>query len=511
MKMKANTAFSMYLLLCVGYLNALANHPISTYVSEFGSHRSENRSISSIKDSTFYHSVCLQFSDFTISVPTKLKLNAFVNGNEINTLSEIVLDPNTKKTIIKFKTTIRNFKGVGEFTFDKLGAMPIVISNDLDTIVVSKTNLQNYSTVGADKEQIALGNFLTIYKGYENMLGHYNNILVSPYGSFTSDTTAYDRFFRDYVSFRKQFNAFFDFAKINYPNTYISHTLSKIFVQDLAYTNLSEARDNYFKSWNLKDPSILNNPIFNRQFDIFYFMADFPAIKNNNKNIDAIFNYSMVETAGVNKLVADHITQLVLIKNFEANKTGENDQTLQYLHDNWLSRSVENCNEEASSDVFRKAFYKRLGNISNMQVGKKMPEISGFTQAYSHIKSFDLFKVSNKPFSIVFVWSSSCSHCESFAPLLQQLADQYPTKVQVLAYSIDKENNETEWKKNIAKRKKTQNWVDIAEISDNQSNGISNICYMGTPSLFLINKNGEIISKEININTIKNFLESITI
>jgi thiol-disulfide isomerase/thioredoxin len=164
---------------------------------------------------------------------------------------------------------------------------------------------------------------------------------------------------------------------------------------------------------------------------------------------------------------------------------------------------MESCSEEAEANndaIFQKAFFKRLGNISKVKEGSILPEVSGYNSDGKLITTQSILK--KAPYTLLFLWSSTCTHCEEYGPQLAAFANANKGKVQVMAYSIDKTNTQQNWNKIIVNRKNITNWTDVAEISDMQSTGISNICYMGTPSVFLINQTGTIISKNTDLKVL---------
>jgi thiol-disulfide isomerase/thioredoxin len=436
----------------------------------------------------------VNFLDFTVFQKSTIKLNVFINGGEVATLFTDSLKQGDVSSTITFKTTNANYHGIGEIVIEGIGAFPLIMGDNLADFNVKKENLTTYLPNTESAELKALGAFLTIYRGYENMLAHYNQVMISPFGKYTSDEKVYEDFLKDYTSFRHQFNLFFAYAQKEHPASYITR-LGRMFVQNEQITTWKEARDQYFVKWNFADSCLLNNPLFDRQLAIYNQITHIPAIQSETAALDGLYN-NLTANKTASKLLNDHIRNYTIINLFQQNKNGDKDKTIEYYYNHWLSNEMESCSEEAEANkdaVFQKAFFKRLSNISKVKEGDILPEVSGYTEEGKLMTTGSMLK--KTPFTVLFLWSSTCTHCEEYAPQLAAFANAHKDKVQVMAYSIDKTNTQQNWKKAIINRKNLTNWIDVAEINDMQSYGISNICYMGTPSIFLIDQTGTIISK----------------
>jgi thiol-disulfide isomerase/thioredoxin len=454
---------------------------------------------------TLQKSIKINFIDFTLSQKSVIKLNVFVNGGEIANLYTDQINEGAKETILSFKTTNDNYYGIGEIVIEGLGAFPLIIGDNLKDFNVKKENLSTYLPNTESAELKALSEFLKIYRGYENMVAHYNEVMISPFGKYTSDDKVYEDFLKDYKSFRHQFNLFFAYTKKEYPASYMN-SLGKMFVQNENINSWKEARDQYFGKWDFTDSYLLNNPLFDRQLAIYNQITNIPSIQNETDALDGLY-HNLTARNTPSKLLNDHIRNYTIINLFQQNKNGEKDKTIAYYYNRWLSNEMESCSEEAETNndaVFQKAFFKRLSNISKVKEGEILPEVSGFTYEGKLISTNSILK--KAPYTLLFLWSSTCTHCEEYGPQLAAFANANKDNVQVMAYSIDKTNTQQNWNKIITNRKSLTNWIDVAEINDMQSHGISNICYMGTPSVFLINQEGIIISKNTDLKVLSQLL-----
>lgn len=454
-----------------------------------------------------YFNLSLTFAKLQIQNKHTVKVRAFVNGGEMAILAETSLMPNQDKLLVNYNVKNNLYYGIGEVVIENLGAFPIVINNKKGGLSLSVDigNLTQYLPPADGPELSILGQFLKIYRGYEAMHRRHNDILVSPWGVFSSDTAAYTSFLKDYVSFRKQFNLFFEYARAEFPGTYVSDHLAGMFIQpDIA--GLDQARDLYFKNWNFNDSIILNNPLLNRQLDIYRFISGFPALADMNKTTDGLFSYAKGYHWS-SALVTDHITRNWTLTLFQDNKDGKADKAIEHFYQRWLSNEMGNCSEEANGkEAYQKAFYKRLANIGKMGTGMLFPRVSGFTKENKKLVLQD--ELVKKPYTVLFLWSSTCSHCEEYVPVLLEMTKKYKDKLQVFAYSIDKKETEAGWMQRIKQRTGLDNWKDVAEINDAGSEGVSGICYIGTPSVFLVDKSGKLVSKDSNPEVLNRLINS---
>lgn len=447
----------------------------------------------------------ISLKDIVLTKERKARIRIYVKGGEMAELSETNLLPGQDYLTINFALKNNNYSGIGEVLIDSLGAFPIVINNKQThlELEVTKENFTRYAPPSSDEELTALALFLKIYKGYEAMFRFHSDKLVSPFGMFSSDTAAFAGFLTDYISFRKQFKLLFEYLNNEYSGTFVTEHLYSMFVQP-SFNSLDEARDLYFSNWNFGDSAMLNTPLFDRQLDLYRFIASFPSINDDNKTTDGLFGFAKKYFWGT-KLITDHINEYWIVNLFKNNSKGQQDDAIAHFYQQWLSNDVDACNEESGGEtVFRNAFLKRLGNISSMQEGMTFPDVYGFSPAGNKISLSQ--KLSESRYTLFFVWSSTCSHCEEYAPLLQQLAEKHKDKVQVLAYSIDKAATKEQWLNKTKERHNAGRWTDIAEVNDMSSPGISKICYMGTPSVFLVDNQAKIILKDHNLQNIEKLI-----
>lgn len=109
-------------------------------------------------------------------------------------------------------------------------------------------------------------------------------------------------------------------------------------------------------------------------------------------------------------------------------------------------------------------------------------------------------------YKLVAFWSMWCPHCTEMLPELYKTYLNYKLKgFEVVAVCIDDEIEG--WKKFIHEKK--YNWVNTFEPDNGESKILKEYNVDGTPKLFLVNKNMEIISRPVNVKHVEAKLKEI--
>jgi thiol-disulfide isomerase/thioredoxin len=353
----------------------------------------------------------------------------------------------------------------------------------------------------------ALWAFNSLYRGYENMLASHSQGLQSTTRNEAGQKEEVHHFIHDFIEYRKTFNIFFKYAGHHWPGTYVSDVLQDIFLFNIPQSNdslnIKYLRAHYFDAWHYSNPLVLNNPLIMRQIDLYmsYFGVD-----DSGKIYTAIDAINRPLLAPTDKSVKDFIHEYFLVAMMNKSRNNNMDRYMQYLFNNYLEMDI--CDESATSadDKSRNNFYKRLRNIPFVQEGKVIPAIDGYTKTHTISRLSDV--LGKKTFTVVFIWSSTCSHCEAFKPQIEAFARAHNKDLQVFAVSIDKSETMQKWATITDARKDIVNWTDVIDNTGAEADGLKNIYYMGTPSVFLINARGKILSRSLQIDTWEKIIQS---
>ena len=136
----------------------------------------------------------------------------------------------------------------------------------------------------------------------------------------------------------------------------------------------------------------------------------------------------------------------------------------------------------------------------------------------------DMHKI-DAEYLILAIWEPGCGHCKKEMPKLKDVYDKYKAEgVKVVAINNELENDD--WKEFI--REKGLDWINISdnpEINDSDSartlilNGVTTLNSLNfrsqydvtsTPKIYLLNKDKEILAKQLNSEQLDGMLENFT-
>ncbi len=201
--------------------------------------------------------------------------------------------------------------------------------------------------------------------------------------------------------------------------------------------------------------------------------------------VDSIFNYTIVEQK-VYEWVVDF-----LIKGFEA--IGFEKGLNHIAEQNQLSELCVNTEKKESLE-------HKMEMIKKLAIGKKAP---AFSVKDINQKEVSLYDIKSERTIIIF-WASWCPHCTEILPVLNEYYDSQNTdKLEVIAVSID------EYKKDLMDALKTHsyNWINIAELQGWDGPTVTEYGVNATPTIFILDKDKNIIAKPTNKAGLKNALE----
>lgn len=250
-------------------------------------------------------------------------------------------------------------------------------------------------------------------------------------------------------------------------NVYLkSHYFNNIDFADtmLLYTNLFASKSiDYIKLYH--DPTLLK-PDQNKEF-----IKAVDSIMLRAKKNDKVFNY----------------IRGYLLSGFEKL---ENEEMLSYI----VNKYPEN--NTCEDDKQTKNIKKRLEGSKKLAINSKAPEINikdikGKTVTLESVHS---------DYILIIFWASWCPHCQVTLPEIKKIYDsQKIKKFEVVAISIDTIKNE--YLNFIEKGK--YNWINCCDLKGWNSKAATDYFLYATPSMFLLNKNRNIVSKPVRIEELK--------
>ncbi|MEI7597467.1 MAG: TlpA disulfide reductase family protein [Bacteroidota bacterium] len=275
-----------------------------------------------------------------------------------------------------------------------------------------------------------------------------------------------------------------DKIKSKYPNTYTSKVLINMLLEpDISNITLDKNYltkehelqiNNFFNSWDLKNPEVFNNPYVFERLQTFFSKVCYQTEKGYKAGIDALM--MKVNTAN-NEIVRDNVI-IYLIRNF--NRFGPIEVVL-YIMDNHL----EGC----STLPVVQENKERIEKMRNMAMGQKYTDVLGSDISGKEVKLSDY--VGKKNVLLLF-WSSGCPHCMQEIPKIKSVYEQFKDKnLEVFSFSLDTDKNK--WQK--ALNQLNTGWINVCDFKGFASVNVSNYFVYQTPVGVLINKDGIMIAK----------------
>jgi thiol-disulfide isomerase/thioredoxin len=167
-----------------------------------------------------------------------------------------------------------------------------------------------------------------------------------------------------------------------------------------------------------------------------------------------------------------------------------------YILDNYIFD--DDCGADLS-DVVK----QRAQGIVNLQVGKTP---SDFTIEKVDGGKLNLYsEVAKNEYTLVMFWASWCHKCEQEIPVLKGVYDVYRSRgFQVVGVSVD--NQRVQWE-NAVKTNDVK-WPNVSQLNAWNSPVAKEYRVTQTPTLFLLNKNKEIVLKPKRIFEVEAFLKA---
>ncbi|MAJ98659.1 MAG: TlpA family protein disulfide reductase [Flavobacteriales bacterium TMED288] len=199
-------------------------------------------------------------------------------------------------------------------------------------------------------------------------------------------------------------------------------------------------------------------------------------------------------------------------------KVRASDELFEYII-NWSTYKYESSKIMGHDGVFVHIVYKyfmtgqvnwiddvKLTNIIDKAmrlnpnlIGKKAPflKLKNENNEYK-----DLHKITSD-YTVLSFYDPDCGHCKKEIPKIKNVTDGFSKKV-VQVYAVCTEFDSTIWKQFI-KKNQLDKWINVIDI-ENQSNFRRKYNIMGTPRLYLLDKNKVIIAKQIDSSTLEEIL-----
>ncbi len=174
------------------------------------------------------------------------------------------------------------------------------------------------------------------------------------------------------------------------------------------------------------------------------------------------------------------------------------DFTIQYLIDTFqtkglpeLAEYVMDMYEEGCGKPLSERTADKIKSLKRLRVGQIAPEI---ISQNPDGKTIAMSSLTGKKVLMVYFWASWCEACEAENPNIVRLYNKYRDRgFDIYAVALDKDK--AEWLKAIKKHKFT--WTNVSGLSEWESDAVKIYNVNRTPAIYLLNREGRIMAKDL--------------
>lgn len=253
---------------------------------------------------------------------------------------------------------------------------------------------------------------------------------------------------------------------------------------------------NYFKShywdnFDLSDDRLIYTPLFHDKMEK-YILEYTPQIPDSiNHSLDVLIN-KVRPSKELFKYVISWSTQY-----FESSKIMGQDAVFVHLvFTYFVTRQVPWVDEVQLTNIIDKAMRISPNLIGTIAPFLKIPDDKGIER--------DLHDLTG-PYTVLFFYDPDCGHCKTETPKVKEVVEKYAEEG-VKVFAVCTEFDEEMWKEFI-KKQEVEDWINVIDL-ENKSNFRGKYNIMGTPRLYVLDKNKKIIAKQINSEALAKILEN---
>jgi peroxiredoxin len=266
---------------------------------------------------------------------------------------------------------------------------------------------------------------------------------------------------------------------------YVSNPDSVRWIRSYTYN-----KDHFFDNIDLTDDRILRTPILQAKLNVFFTNVIIQLADSINKEIDRIF-----AKCSSNHAVFQYIA-VYLFNHFRESEIMGHDAVMVKLADDiYLSGKADWTTQE-----WRDNLRKEVDRIRPNLIGVKAHDLVMNTFNGVYVSLYDI----KKDFIILYFWEPDCSHCKESTPKLKAYYDKVRNQG-VEVFAICTQSDRAKWEKYI--QDNNLDWINGWD-----PERISRFDYyynvMGTPSIYILNKDKVIIAKKLPVEAIGSFIDN---
>ncbi len=418
-------------------------------------------------------------------IPTTIYLFSFY-GTKLFEVDSVSLDRNGSFT---FKPHRPHRKGLYKLGFDKEHSATIVLSNDENNIIIESY----YEQLKADdilvvnsKENESYRAFLNVHNRHVDEMDKFDlmKLDISNVDTFfMHKTEAIDN---KLILLISKYNKQLLHLKENFPDTFATDVLVSLCLSP-QLTNHPELKDSYenqraflhdyyFEFIDFTNETIIYTPYLLEKYVTYLDKYTYHTSEEIKNSIDLILS-----KANANKAVWEFTIQF-MIDTFNIRGLEE---LLDYIV-GYVETYEHSCNSHKSEKVI-----DNIENIKRLRIGKPAPDI---ISKEANGNTIPLSSLIGKRVLMVYFWASWCDICQIESSNIVRIYNKYKNKgFGVYAVSLD--SDKVEWLTAISDYRFT--WTNVSDLNGWNSNSAGMYNIMATPTIYLLDKEGIIIDKNL--------------
>jgi peroxiredoxin len=273
------------------------------------------------------------------------------------------------------------------------------------------------------------------------------------------------------------------YIKETYPDTFMAEVLVNLSLvpQLTDHPDLKDSYDNerafmhdyFFEFIDFNDERIIYTPFLAKKYFNYLDKYTHHTPEGLEDSVDLILG-----KAEANSAVREFTIQY-LIDTFHNKGLSE---LADYVVDNY----IDGCSKPLSEKTVEK-----IKDIKRVRVGQLAPEI---VSKDTDGKTIALSSLKGKKVLMVYFWASWCEGCEAENPNIVRLYNKFKDRgFDIYAVALD--SDKTEWLKAIKKHRFT--WANVSDLREWESEAVKAYNVNRTPTIYLLNKEGRIMAKNL--------------
>ncbi len=400
-------------------------------------------------------------------------------------LSEDASAPVNEQGDFKFEITNMLQQGLYKIGIDKKNAASIVVSGEEEMSIKA-----DYGQLKVDKITVTNSRENEAYRVLLNEWNRMAGKMVS-LNIEKSQISTVDPFFRQKTKaieekvrlIFQEHNVNLLYIKDTYKDTFMSDVLVNLSLIPLRtdHPDIKDRYDNerafmhdyFFEFIDFGDVRMIHTPFLAKKYFTYLDQYTHHTAEGLKDSVDLMLTKSEANSA------VREFTLEYLIDAF-------NNKGLPKLADYIVDNYVEGCGKPLSERTVEK-----IESLKRLRVGQIAPEI---VSKDTDGKTIALSSLIGRGVLMVYFWASWCEGCESENPNVERLYNKFKDRgLDIYAVALD--SDKTKWLKAIKKHQFT--WTNVSDLREWESEAVEAYNVNRTPTIYLLNKEGRIMAKNL--------------